>query len=263
MAMELSVHGLIKLVTKDLTSLLDFWKDRRYETDSAESFRHFMAYETDIKSFLSKVDAQLEFWKRLKSLDNGVEDSSRKNSMSSTSTASTIDSRCQTKTTTFVRNSKIGNTEDKAENSKSQQTMSENINGCDKVVEKHTTTVEQEIVNTEMTGNKIGERFVEICRSLQKKSIHSYQSVDKETATSTTESGLELHDKNDVCCISDIETVGTVSPVVSSLADTPSSTTTIDLTEEDVIIETKKEPEEMIDCQTGMFKKSNSLKMYF
>ena len=245
MAMELSVHGLIKLVTKDLTSLLDFWKDRRYETDSAESFRHFMAYETDIKSFLSKVDAQLEFWKRLKSLDNGVEDSSRKNS--------TIDSRCQTKTTTFVRNSKIGNTEDKAENSKSQQTMSENINGCDKVVENrtHTTTVEQEIVNTEMTGNKIGERFVEICRSLQKKSIHSCQSVDKETATSTT----ELHDKNDVCCISDIETVGTVSPVVSSLADTPSSTTTIDLTEEDVIIETKKEPEEMIDCQTGMFKK--------
>ena len=71
MAMELSVHGLINLVTKDLTSLLDFWKDRRYETDSAESFRHFMAYETDIKSFLSKVDAQLEFWKRLKSLDNG------------------------------------------------------------------------------------------------------------------------------------------------------------------------------------------------
>ena len=256
MAMELSVHGLIKLVTKDLTSLLDFWKDRRYETDSAESFRHFMAYETDIKSFLSKVDAQLEFWKRLKSLDNGVEDSSRKNGMSSTSTASTIDSRCQTKTTTFVRNSKIGNTEDKAENSKSQQTMSENINGCDKVVEKHTTTVEQEIVNTEMTGNKIGERFVEICRSLQKKSINSCQSVDKETATSTT----ELHDKNDVCCISDIETVGTLSPIVSSLADTPSSTTTIDLTEEDVIIETKKEPEEMIDCQTGMFKKSNSLK---
>ena len=256
MAMELSVHGLIKLVTKDLTSLLDFWKDRRYETDSAESFRHFMAYETDIKSFLSKVDAQLEFWKRLKSLDNGVEDSSRKNGMSSTSTASTIDSRCQTKTTTFVRNSKIGNTEDKAENSKSQQTMSENINGCDKVVEKHTTTVEQEIVNKEITGNKIGERFVEICRSLQKKSINSCQSVDKETATSTT----ELHDKNDVCCISDIETVGTLSPIVSSLADTPSSTTTIDLTEEDVIIETKKEPEEMIDCQTGMFKKSNSLK---
>ena len=251
MAMELSVHGLIKLVTKDLTSLLDFWKDRRYETDSAESFRHFMAYETDIKSFLSKVDAQLEFWKRLKSLDNGVEDSSNKNSMSSTSTASTIDSTCQTKTTTFVRNSKIGNTEDKAENSKSP------INGSDKVVKNrtHTTTVEQEIVNTEMTGNKIGERFVEICRSLQKKSIHSCQSVDKETATSTTESGLELHDKNDVCCISDIETVGTVSPVVSSLADTPSSTTTIDLTEEDVIIETKKEPEEMIDCQTGMFKK--------
>ena len=251
MAMELSVHGLINLVTKDLTSLLDFWKDRRYETDSAESFRHFMAYETDIKSFLSKVDAQLEFWKRLKSLDNGVEDSSKKNNISSTSTASTIDSRCQTETTTFVRNSKIGNTEDKAENSKSQQTMSENT--------KHTTTVEQEIVNTEMTGNKIGERFVEICRSLQKKSINSCQSVDKETATSTT----ELHNKNDVCCISDIETVGTVSPIVSSLADTPSSTTTIDLTEEDVIIETKKEPEEMIDCQTGMFKKSNSLKMNF
>ena len=251
MAMELSVHGLIKLVTKDLTSLLDFWKDRRYETDSAESFRHFMAYETDIKSFLSKVDAQLEFWKRLKSLDNGVEDSSKKNNISSTSTASTIDSRCQTKTTTFVRNSKIGNTEDKAENSKSP------INGSDKVVENrtHTTTVEQEIVNTEMTGNKIGERFVEICRSLQKKSINSCQSVDKETATSTTESGLELHDKNDVCCISDIETVGTVSPVVSSLADTPSSTTTIDLTEEDVIIETKKEPKEMVDCQTGVFKK--------
>ena len=261
MAMELSVHGLINLVTKDLTSLLDFWKDRRYETDSAESFRHFMAYETDIKSFLSKVDAQLEFWKRLKSLDNGVEDSSKKNNISSTSTASTIDSRCQTKTTTFVRNSKIGNTEDKAENSKSQQTMSENINGCDKVVENrtHTTTVEQEIGYTEMTGNKIGERFVEICRSLQKKSINSCQSVDKKTATSTS----ELHDKNDVCCISDIETVGTVSPIVSSLADTPSSTTTIDLTEEDVIIETKKEPEEMIDCQTGMFKKSNSLKMNF
>ena len=256
MAMELSVHGLINLVTKDLTSLLDFWKDRRYETDSAESFRHFMAYETDIKSFLSKVDAQLEFWKRLKSLDNGVEDSSKKNNISSTSTASTIDSRCQTKTTTFVRNSKIGNTEDKAENSKSQQTMSKNTT--------HTTTVEQEIINpekeTEMTGNKIGERFVEICRSLQKKSIHSCQSVDKETATSTT----ELHDKNDVCCISDIETVGTVSPIVSSLADTPSSTTTIDLTEEDVIIETKKGPEELIDCQTGgMFKKSNSLKMNF
>ena len=261
MAMELSVHGLINLVTKDLTSLLDFWKDRRYETDSAESFRHFMAYETDIKSFLSKVDAQLEFWKRLKSLDNGVEDSSKKNNISSTSTASTIDSRCQTKTTTFVRNSKIGNTEDKAENSKSQQTMSENINGCDKIVENrtHTTTVEQEIVNTEMTGNKIGERFVEICRSLQKKSINSCQSVDKETATST----MELHNKNDVCCISDIETVGTVSPIVSSLADTPSSTTTIDLTEEDVIIETKKGPEEIIDCQTGVFKKSNSLKMNF
>ena len=261
MAMELSVHGLINLVTKDLTSLLDFWKDRRYETDSAESFRHFMAYETDIKSFLSKVDAQLEFWKRLKSLDNGVEDSSKKNNISSTSTASTIDSRCQTKTKTFVRNFKIGNTEDKAENSKSQQTMSENINGCDKIVENrtHTTTVEQEIVNTEMTGNKIGERFVEICRSLQKKSINSCQSVDKETATSTT----ELHDRNDICCISDIETVGTVSPIVSSLADTPSSTTTIDLTEEDVIIETNKEPEEMIDCQTGVFKKSNSLKMNF
>ena len=224
--MELGVHQLINLVTKDLTSLLDFWKDRRYETDSTESFRHFIDYEEDIKSFLSKVDVQLEFWKRLKSLDDGDEDSSsKKNNKSSTST---IDSGCQTEATTLVRNSKIGHTEDKAESSNSQQqNMSENIGSiCDsnKDVENPThTTFEKEITNPEMETE-----------------------MTEMTATSTSDSGLELHDKNVICCISNTETVRSDSPVV---ADTPSST--IDLSE-DVIIDTKKEPEEVLNCQTGM-----------
>ena len=260
MAMELSVHRLINLVTKDLTSLLDFWKDRRYETDSTESFRHFMDYEQDIKSFLSKVDVQLEFWKRLKSLDDGDEDPSKKNNKSSTSP---IDSGCQTEATTLVRNSKIRHSEDENEsragsislaestNSQQQDDLSENIAesicASSKDVEKEITNPE---IESEMTGIKIGGRFTEIYRSLQKKSNNGCQSVDKETATtSTSESGLELGDKNVVCYISNTQTVGSNdSQVIDLLAETPSST--IDLSE-DVIIEIKKEPEEMMNSQKG------------
>ena len=69
MSVELTVHRIIKMVTKDLTTLIEFWKDRRYDTNSS-NFQHFFNYDRDIQTFISKVNFQLEFWKRLKSLED-------------------------------------------------------------------------------------------------------------------------------------------------------------------------------------------------
>ena len=73
MSVELNVHRIIKMITKDLTTLIEFWKDRRYDTNSSD-FQHFINYDRDIQTFISKVNFQLEFWKRLKSLEDDTLD---------------------------------------------------------------------------------------------------------------------------------------------------------------------------------------------
>ena len=93
MSVELTVHRLIKMVTKDLTTLIEFWKDRRYDTNSS-NFQHFFNYDRDIQTFISKVNFQLEFWKRLKSLEDDSLDTEVDQQNISTENISTVG--CQT-----------------------------------------------------------------------------------------------------------------------------------------------------------------------
>ena len=93
MSVELTVHRIIKMVTKDLTTLIEFWKDRRYDTNSS-NFQHFFNYDRDIQTFISKVNFQLEFWKRLKSLEDDSLDTEVDQQNISTENISTVG--CQT-----------------------------------------------------------------------------------------------------------------------------------------------------------------------
>ena len=69
MSMELTVRRLINLVTKDLTKMQDFWQERNYNINDSTNFEDILNLEKDVKVFTQKIQTLLEFWQRLKSLD--------------------------------------------------------------------------------------------------------------------------------------------------------------------------------------------------
>ena len=70
MSMELTVRRLINLVTKDLTKMQDFWQERTYDLSDSTNFDHFLNLEKDVKIFSQKIQTLLDFWQRLKSLED-------------------------------------------------------------------------------------------------------------------------------------------------------------------------------------------------